>query len=964
MSIGNGINYYSDTEYAVGDGHPTSADTINRALKELIAKFDNGQADTQVYRNCISIDSPTNITVGVVDDDTVYYDTSTSKWIKATDKAYGIIDVTKQVVYIFGKYTLLTKNDLIAGETYYVDNANPGQYIADNTSGVLVGEAMSTNEILITAVSGGIAIAPPTESPTLASPVTAYEQLSTTLTITNYNATYDYVVTTTNGTATRVGDTITFTSSDLASNLNVTISVTAQNTPIGGAISTPTDAVINVLAIIDDVTDTVGTSDGVLLYTGVTMSEFNANPEEMTNISNGKITTSKVAYNAIAYTGNGTSQDIVNGIEGNLNGRVVDKVGGQVNIKDRTSAYHEQTYSSLIGYGYYISTSQTIAKTSISNGLSKFNTTGFALGASTNVNTNTNTYVSWNNQTTKYTNGYTNRGKFYEVEFNPLTGFFQGVYEGDGTAGHEIPHMMGVAPDYIVCKALDVISNHAVYYGDNLNGMRLNDNLASYSATTYWNSTSPTSSVFTIGTDGDVNSSSSSYYFYGYANTAGKVKVGTYTGTGVVGNAISGLGFNPNKVTIKCTSAVSDWGIKDSKLISATGVDTTVLYPNLSSAEANNGLWNVALGTDEFVLNTAAGVINQAGQTYMYVAIADHEAFETTLYTGNGGTQSITTGLNMDVLLDGGLNPIYPKIPGMLSWNKNRTSPITNVLTDTLIGATNEIYSNDTSALVSGNTTGLNKFNVDGFSFGLSARYNTTANNYINWAWGTTHQYSGVTNHGKPYTCAWNPLSGFVMVKYTGSGVAGHEIPTHIGKSLNLCVVKNLDAIENFPVSYNNTSGRGLYLDNTLAVSTDSRFQVMENEHIKLNSAHISTNVSNNEFIMYGWANSITQEVLEYTGTGLSGNFVKTKKKPAYVMTKRLDLTSNWTIRDNKRIKQNLYANLTNAEGAVGSNIIDFYEDGFALNDNESDTNALNGKYLAFVMYETDEDTLGSKYYG
>lgn len=156
MLIDN-INFINYIEKMVGESHPTLADTLNRSLKELIAKFENGEADTQVTRNHIGIASATDVTVGVVSDDLVYWDEVTSKWIKAVDKADGIIDVEKLVVYIFGLTEFKTINTLVPGTDYYLDSVTPGAITTDTTSGIVVGRAF-TNTTVLNKLTGGSSV--------------------------------------------------------------------------------------------------------------------------------------------------------------------------------------------------------------------------------------------------------------------------------------------------------------------------------------------------------------------------------------------------------------------------------------------------------------------------------------------------------------------------------------------------------------------------------------------------------------------------------------------------------------------------------------------------------------------------------------------------------------------------------------------------------------------------------------
>lgn len=157
MALDSGINYINYTDPLVGENHPLAlTDTLNRALKEFSAKFDEGNADTQVMRNHIKIASATDVAVGVVSDDIVWFNPATSKYEKAVDSsAVGIIDVEKLVVYIFGMTQFKTINNLVIGTKYYLDGASAGDITTLDISGVLIGTAFGTNTILNVTTGGG-----------------------------------------------------------------------------------------------------------------------------------------------------------------------------------------------------------------------------------------------------------------------------------------------------------------------------------------------------------------------------------------------------------------------------------------------------------------------------------------------------------------------------------------------------------------------------------------------------------------------------------------------------------------------------------------------------------------------------------------------------------------------------------------------------------------------------------------
>jgi len=343
--------------------------------------------------------------------------------------------------------------------------------------------------------------------------------------------------------------------------------------------------------------------------------------------------------------------------------------------------------------------------------------------------------------------------------------------------------------------------------------------------------------------------------------------------------------------------------------------------------------------------------------------------FATTLYTGNGATQTVTTGVDMATQWGNSASETF----GGLVWAKGRSVATSNYLIDTIRGDTHEIYSNDTTADTT-EATGLTAFSSTGFSLGALAGLNTNAATYASWVFQTTHRITGTTNHGKAYTCHYNPFTGFTIVKYEGSGLVGHEIPHHLGRKLGFATQKNLaNAAANWRVYADGISSAttSLSLTTTDALYTDATYGYIATNDTLVLSTGAYYNQSGSQHIMYGWANSYfdeantligNYEVGVYQGTGVTGNTVTTRGKPAWVMIKRVDATGAWCIFDNQRsATKMLLANTSDAEITTVVNV-PFMNYGFRIDDTNSDRNALGGQYLYMVVYDNDNGSGKSKY--
>lgn len=341
------------------------------------------------------------------------------------------------------------------------------------------------------------------------------------------------------------------------------------------------------------------------------------------------------------------------------------------------------------------------------------------------------------------------------------------------------------------------------------------------------------------------------------------------------------------------------------------------------------------------------------------------QGFNTTLYTGNGSTQSITTGIDMSTQWGNTAEEMF----GGLNWVKNRISTPDHVLFDSVNG-NNFIRSNATNAntvatVPTRTSTGLNVTVTDG-------GWNGSGIYYASWNFQTTHRKTGTTNHGQAYECHYNPFTGFTMVKYAGSGLAGHEIPHMLGRSLDFVVQKNLTSVANWLAYVHMIQKHGV-LNLTDAISYDTT-ETPKLQTSLTSPANGAYNTAANTYIMYGWANSYfdkankligNYEIGVYQGTGVSGNKVLTRGKPAWVMIKRTDNTANWVIFDNKRQPSGndgaLWANLSGTEDTTG-NLITFNSDGFTHLASYADGNVSGGQYLYIVAYDTNANGGGTYY--
>jgi hypothetical protein len=211
-------------------------------------------------------------------------------------------------------------------------------------------------------------------------------------------------------------------------------------------------------------------------------------------------------FDATTYTGNGTSQSVVNS-----GGMQPDFVW----IKKRSAAGNNILFDALRGVNKYLISDSTIAEGTDVQTLTAFNSNGFSYGNEASGNANAATYVGW-----QWKEGATQ-------------GFDIVTYTGTGVA-RTVAHSLGVAPSMMIVKRRNTTSDwivwHSAFAGTEY--IALNSTAAKATGATIWNSTSPTSSVFSVGTSGATNGNTDTYVAYLFAEVAGFSTFGSYTGNG------------------------------------------------------------------------------------------------------------------------------------------------------------------------------------------------------------------------------------------------------------------------------------------------------------------------------------------------------------------------------------------------------------------------------------------------
>ena len=322
--------------------------------------------------------------------------------------------------------------------------------------------------------------------------------------------------------------------------------------------------------------------------------------------------------NQVLYTGNSSTQSISG-------------VGFQpdfVWIKPRnTASYGHKLFDSVRGATNFLASEATDAEGTVS-GLTSFNSDGFSLGSYAGTNSSSYNFVAWNWKANGSGSSNTAGSITSTVSANTSSGFSVVTYTGNGTIGSTVGHGLGVAPKMIVVKQRSSTESWIVYHASlgNTKFLVLNNTDAAGTSNNAWNSTSPTSSVFTIGAGAGwgTNTSSGTYVAYCFAPVSGYSAFGSYVGNGSSDGSFVFCGFKPKFILIKRTDAINDWVMYDTTRNTYNEIKD-YLEPNTSDAESvGTNDRNIDVLSNGFKLRYSGNAINGSGGTFVYAAFAEH----------------------------------------------------------------------------------------------------------------------------------------------------------------------------------------------------------------------------------------------------------------------------------------------------------------------------------------------------
>lgn len=619
-------------------------------------------------------------------------------------------------------------------------------------------------------------------------------------------------------------------------------------------------------------------------------------------------------FSTYLYTNNGGAITVNNGID--LAGK-----GGLLWEKQRNGTGIHQLCDSENGSNYYLSSNSTAAR---SNGSGvTFTSSGFSYSA------------GWNGSMASWT--FREAPKFFDVV----------TYTGNGASFRNIAHSLGITPGCVIIKRTDSSANWIVGHRSTSDIGLLNSPVAfngSISAGTpagdgyvAIGGSSATTFYISNGASGgaNVNANGATYVAYLFAHDTtsdGIIQCGSYTGAGVSGSPEVNLGWEPQWVLVKkATGTAVDWYLMDT-MRGMSNTDSLNLNPNLSNAESSFGAPAIIPTATGFKPGVSGSSVNQASNTYIYIAIrrgpmrtptTGTSVFSPASPTGSSLPTQIPTGFPVDL--------------GII---RNRTFVDGPYFFDRLRGTTtssiNYIRSDSTAAEAAGS----------GFGMGLDNNTGVTSNWY---------------SSADP-TISWNfrrAPSFFDEVCYTGTGSA-RTINHNLGVAPELMIVKRRSGVGNWPTyasSLGNANSVFLNLTDASAGTAYWNSTSPTSSVFSVGATASDVNANGNNYVAYLFASCPgVSKVTNFTGTGalqtINCGFASGAR---FVLIKRTDAAGDWYIYDSSRGISSandpyLLLNSTAAE-VTSTNWVDTDASGFKLTAAAGNNVNINGaSYIALAI--------------
>ena len=322
-------------------------------------------------------------------------------------------------------------------------------------------------------------------------------------------------------------------------------------------------------------------------------------------------------FNTKLYTGTGSS-----------GAKAITGVGFQPDwlwIKNRTVAQEHWLADSIRGNTKFLESNSNNAESSDgATGLASFDSDGFTLGTGSDRTNDLNeSMVAWNWLASNSTASNTDGSITSTVSANTTSGFSIVSFTGTG-ANATVGHGLGSAPRMMIFKNRDEGAEGWFVYHESIGNTKkllLDETGAATTSSTFFQDTSPTSSIITLGSNHGCNGPDA-MICYAFAEKQGYSKFGSYTGNGNADGSYIHLGFSASLIITKRTDGSDWWGMFDAKRLGHNGTYSPYpLFANTSDAEVTDSKL-IDFTANGFKIKSSNGAINASGGSYIFAAFA------------------------------------------------------------------------------------------------------------------------------------------------------------------------------------------------------------------------------------------------------------------------------------------------------------------------------------------------------
>lgn len=293
-------------------------------------------------------------------------------------------------------------------------------------------------------------------------------------------------------------------------------------------------------------------------------------------------------------------------------------------VKSRSGANSHGLFDTVRGVQKGLFSNLNNAEISSSTYLTSFDSNGFSHGGAGLIANGSLVSWNWKAGVSAVTN--TAGTITSTVDAGATQGFSVVTYTGTG-ANATVGHGLGVAPRMVIVKNRSAGStNWCVYHVSvgNQYATLLNSSSTPFSNSNYWNNTTPTSTVFSLGNGTDTNGNTNNLVAYCFAEISGYSKFGSYTGNGSSDGPFIFCNFRPRWIMVKRTDSLGSWEIYDSSRSTYNQMEN-LLEANNSNAEYTSapGGYSIDFLSNGFKIRGTGGSYNASGGAFVYAAFSE-----------------------------------------------------------------------------------------------------------------------------------------------------------------------------------------------------------------------------------------------------------------------------------------------------------------------------------------------------